>query len=169
MKKYIILIFALSLLATGVMGFTYIKNNNQSITEITVPIQKDYPRQIKAYQNFDLAVIKAIAKENNIKVVTKEIDNENDLYIALKNGDIDIVAGMIKVTDPKFERTYTYFSGELVSMFNRETVFHKEDYSFAARKSDKELLKIFNTTIREFKENGKMKELEQKYLGERVK
>ncbi|MCM3725090.1 hypothetical protein M3226_05180 [Neobacillus cucumis] len=138
-----------------------------NIEKIVVPIQGDLLPDVKIYQDFNLAVIKEMAKENNIKVETKELPTFNDINIALERGDISVIPGIVQTyKKEEFALTYSYFT-EVIYRSNGEQLDSEKSYSMLVRKTDEDLYNFFNDMISKFNETGKLKELQIEYLGER--
>jgi hypothetical protein len=184
-KKLILLTITVALLIIGVMGFKSITANNNKpvkqevtkqpeqkeikqepvnkIDKIIIPIRMDTVNEIKPYQKFGIALITEMAKENNIQVETKEIPTFNDVNYSLENGDITVNYGVINVASPELIMTQSYIT---TALYNKgKEIFPEKSYSFAVNKDNRELYNFFNDMIKKYNENGKLKQLQEKYLG----
>lgn len=139
-----------------------------NIDKIVVPIQTNFSDDIKVYHDFNIAVIKEMAKSNNIPVETREFTTFNDVHIALKRGDVDVMPGIDKLANSETDltMTFTYFTGTLYDSIGAE-VAPESSYSMLVRADDKELVHFFDDMILSFNESGKMEEIQKKYLGNR--
>lgn len=182
MKKVLLTITGLVLLIVGVAGFMFITDSNNSkaakqpynIEKIVIGTHKDYLMELKAYERFSIGLLKAFAEEYNIPVEEKSFETLDDVTVALQRGDINVTIGItsIGIKFPELVKTYSYHTGALykhdTGSYNPEIVVSKDSYSFAVNKDDKELTDFLNDMIVKFKDNGKMKEIRQKYLGDRA-
>ena len=136
------------------------------IDKIIVPVQTEWPDDLKVYRDFNIAVIKEMAKSNNIPVELREFPTFDDVIVALKRGDVDVMPGIDKLGDTDLSKTYTYFTGAIYLPNGKEYV-PKTSYVMAVRKGDTELLNFFNDMILNFRETGKLEQIQKKYLGNR--
>lgn len=136
------------------------------IDKIIVPVQTEWTNDLKVYRDFNIAVIKEMAQSNNIPVELREFPTFDDVIIALKRGDVDVVPGIDNLVETDLTKTYTYFTGAIY-LHNGEEFVPKKSYAMAVRKKDTELLKFFNDMILKFKETGKLEKIQQEYLGDR--
>ena len=65
-----------------------------NIDKIVMPIQTEFSDDIMVYQDFNIAVIKEMAKSNNIPVEIREFPTFDDALIALKRGDVSVMPGI---------------------------------------------------------------------------
>jgi len=136
------------------------------IDKIIVPVQTEWTNDLKVYRDFNIAVIKEMAQSNNIPVELREFPTFDDVIIALKRRDVDVVPGIDNLVETDLTKTYTYFTGAIY-LPNGEEFVPKKSYAMAVRKKDTELLKFFNDMILKFKETGKLEKIQQEYLGDR--
>ncbi|MQR87076.1 transporter substrate-binding domain-containing protein [Bacillus megaterium] len=147
---------------------THYKENKKEygIDRIIVPVESQWYQGIQAYQDFNVAVVKEIAKRNKIEVQIEEVLTFEDSVKALKRGDADVVLGASNTSSGELSETYSYLSSALY--FPDETqVVPPKDYMMLVKKSNNNLLSFLNDGIRELSKNGKLKDLQEKYLGER--
>nr|WP_255485918.1 transporter substrate-binding domain-containing protein [Sporosarcina sp. BP05] len=111
-----------------------------------------------------------MAKEFNIPVEVREFATTDDSDIALRRGVIDLITGVIRLEPEETEltKTYSYFTGTLIKP-NGEEVLSERSYAMVVRKGNKELINFLNDNILNFKESGKLEQLQNEYLGNREK
>lgn len=175
MKKVLITITGLILLLAGVMGFTLLTKEPKQINKIVIGIDRDTPIEIIDYELYAIGLIKAFAKEHNIIVEEKKFDSLDDITTALQRGDIDVTTGITSVNANKVTgliQTYSYHTGALYAYSGRyeplKILVDKDSYSFAVNKKNKELTEFLNEMIEKYKNNGKMKEIRERYLRDRA-
>ncbi|WP_186673924.1 transporter substrate-binding domain-containing protein [Sporosarcina sp. BP05] len=147
------------------------EENKYKIEKITIPIELDMQQgPFKVYHDFSYALIKEMAKEFNIPVEVREFATTDDSDIALRRGVIDLITGVIRLEPEETEltKTYSYFTGTLIKP-NGEEVLSERSYAMVVRKGNKELINFLNDNILNFKESGKLEQLQNEYLGNREK
>lgn len=82
----------------------------------------------------------------------------SEAYLELKNGVIDCVAQSVTNANVLIKNNPGVY--EIVGEIGAKNYF-----SWACRKEDKELVEYLNSIIKEMKENGKLDELQEKWLG----
>ncbi|MBE3570704.1 MAG: transporter substrate-binding domain-containing protein [Bacillales bacterium] len=131
-----------------------------NIDKIIIPVQTVWPNDLKGYRDFNIAVLKEMVQSNHIPVELREFPTFDDVIIALKRRDIDVVPGIYsEKTD--FSKTYTHFTGAIYLPNGKEYV-PKESYIMAIRKGDTELLNFLNDMILKFRETGKLEQIQKK-------
>jgi hypothetical protein len=128
-----------------------------NIEKIVVPVQIDADTTFKPFQDLSIELIQTIAAENNIPVELKEL-SFNDIGVALTRNEIDLRSMTSNTIDPEMTQTYSYLTGKL------HPDLPENDYAFTVHKDNTELSNLINDGISKFKENGKLTELQNKYL-----
>ncbi|MEH6930624.1 transporter substrate-binding domain-containing protein [Priestia megaterium] len=136
------------------------------IDKIVVPVETQWYKGVQAYQDFNVAVVNEIAKQNDVKVQVEEIATFEDSVKAVKRGDADVVLGASNSSSGELSETYSYLSSALYFPDGTQIVPSK-DYIMLVKKGDDNLLNLLNDGIRELNKNGKLENLQDKYLGER--
>lgn len=177
MRQLFIILVGLLLLLSGCGSKETVNSNNgneqkvekskYNIEKIVVPVEEEWANGLVAYQELHREIIEYIGKKNNISIEFKEITNFQDSLIALEDGKVDIVFGVYNNVNPEIKTTYSYLSAPLYYPNGVEVAEH-ESYRIAVHQDNKELLEMLNDEIYAMKENGKLEEIQNKYLEERT-
>ncbi|MGE1197490.1 transporter substrate-binding domain-containing protein [Priestia megaterium] len=138
------------------------------VDKIIVPVETKWYKGVQAYQDFNVAVVKEIAKQNDIEIQIEEIPTFEDSVKAVKRGDADVVLGASNSTSEELIETYSYLSSALYFPDGTQIVSSK-DYIILVKKGNENLLDLLNDGIRELNKTEKLEGLQNKYLGEREK
>ncbi|MEH7330456.1 transporter substrate-binding domain-containing protein [Priestia megaterium] len=136
------------------------------IDKIIVPVETQWYKGLLAYQDFNVAVVKEIAKQNDVEVQVEEIPTFEDSVKAVKRGDVDVVLGASNSSSVELSGTYSYLSSALYFPDGTQIVPSK-DYMMLVKNGNDNLLNLLNDGIRELNKNGKLGDLQDKYLGQR--
>lgn len=129
-----------------------VRVDEQSITTIEDLVGKKVAVQISTTGDFEASKIPGIAE-------IKRFNAPPDTFLELKNGGVDAVIIDLAVAAEQIKATpglYKMPAGP----------FTTEEYGFALRKNDTELLEKINQALIALKENGKYDEIYQEYFGE---
>ncbi|WP_349346841.1 transporter substrate-binding domain-containing protein [Priestia megaterium] len=138
------------------------------VDKIIVPVETKWYKGVQAYQDFNVAVVKEIAKQNEVEIQIKEIPTFEDSVKAVKRGDADVVLGASNSSSEELSETYSYLSSALYFPDGTQIVPSK-DYMLLVKQGNDNLLGLLNDGIRELDKTGKLESLQDKYLGEREK
>jgi hypothetical protein len=186
MKKVSVIIITIVVLIIGVSGFMFINNSKAeespakqtkqvstakkevkieqkapepkyNIDKIVIPVQINADTTFKPFQDLSIELIQTIAAENNIPVEFKEL-SFNDIGVALTRNEIDLRSLTSNTIDPNLTQTYSYITARL------HPDLPEHDYAFTVHKDNTELNNLINDSISKYRENGKLTELQNKYL-----
>lgn len=142
------------------------ETKNYGVNKIIVPVETQWLKGVQAYQDYNLAVLKEIAKNSNVELQLEEIPTFQDSVKAVKRGDADVVLGASNSNSEELSQTYSYLSTALYFPDGTQVVPPK-DYIMLVQGQNEKLLNLLNDGIRNLQKSGKLDSLEEQYLGDR--
>lgn len=142
------------------------ETKNYGVNKIIVPVETQWLKGVQAYQDYNLAVLKEIAKNSNVELQLEEIPTFEDSVKAVKRGDADVVLGASNSNSEELSQTYSYLSTALYFPDGTQVVLPK-DYIMLVQGQNEKLLNLLNDGIRNLQKSGKLDSLEEQYLGDR--
>lgn len=142
------------------------ETKNYGVNKIIVPVETQWLKGVQAYQDYNLAVLKEIAKNSNVELQLEEIPTFQDSVKAVKRGDADVVLGASNSNSEELSQTYSYLSAALYFPDGTQVVPPK-DYIMLVQGQNEKLLNLLNDGIRNLQKSGKLDSLEEQYLGDR--
>jgi ABC-type amino acid transport substrate-binding protein len=121
--------------------------------------------EFKPLQDFNLALLNEIAKENNITIETKDIPTWNDVRLSLSRKETDVQILSFAEVEPDLTMSYSFITYTVIND-KKEALQPERDYTFILHQDNVELGKLLNDYIVKYKENGKLEQLKQQYLGQ---
>lgn len=149
---------------------TYMKNDQVLVTPKS--------EKITSFKGMKDKVLGAQNGSSGYDVFTKQPevlmdivkDNDAVLYDSFNEAFIDLKSGRINglLIDKVYANYYLTQSGELDNYDITTGDYDTEDYAAGARKDDKKLVEKVNEGLKELHDNGKFKEISDKWFGEDV-
>jgi predicted DNA binding protein len=141
------------------------ETNKYNIDTITVAIEGDLLPRFPEYQplnDFSMALLNEIAKDNNITIETKTLPTFEDVRASLTNKESDIQFLTYAVNQSDLTMTNSYIN---TAVYNGDKITqHEREWVFVLHQDNTELNKLLNDHIVKYKDNGKLEELKKQYL-----
>jgi hypothetical protein len=143
------------------------ETNKYNINKIVVAIEGDLLSKFPEFQplnDFSMALLNEIAKDNNITIETKVLPAFEDVRASLTNKESDIQFLTYAENQSDLTMSYSYVN---TAVYKGDKITQPErDWVFVLHQDNTELNNLLNDSIAKYQENGKLDELKKQYLGQ---